>query len=61
MNRKEIFLLTIGIFLTVIAWLIADIYHVSTREKVKAKVNITLINKYDIDDKILKILEDKRE
>lgn len=61
MNRKELFLLTIGFFLTVIAWLVADIYHVSTQEKIKAKISIPKIGKYDINEKILTILKEKTD
>lgn len=37
MNQKEIFLITLSIFLTIIAWIIADLYHVATTQKVYVK------------------------
>lgn len=61
MNRKELFLLTIGIFLTAIAWLVADIYHASTAEKVKVKVNLPVVHQYDIDPEIFKILQNRSQ
>lgn len=61
MNRKELFLLTIGIFLTAIAWLVADIFHASTVEKIKAKVSLPVVNQYDIDPEIFKILQSRSE
>ncbi len=61
MNRKELLLLSIGIFLTVIAWLVADIYHATTREKIKTKVELPSLSNYEIDPKILDILEKKMQ
>lgn len=58
MNKKELLLISIGIFFTVIAWLIADIYHATTTEKIKSNVEIsTQLKKYEIDPVILKNLE----
>ncbi len=61
MNKKELMLLSIGIFLTVVAWLIADIYHAATVEQVKAKEEIPAIKKYDLSKDILQILKEKTE
>lgn len=61
MNKKEILLLSIGVFLTVVAWLIADIYHASTEDKIKSKVNLPQIYQYKIDKDILEILKNKTE
>lgn len=58
MNKKELLLISIGIFFTVIAWLIADIYHAATTEKIKSKVEAsTPLKKYKINADILKNLE----
>ena len=40
MNKKELLLLSIGIFLTVLSWLVADVYHAASEEKIKAKIEI---------------------
>ncbi len=61
MNKKELMLLSIGIFLTVVAWLIADIYHAATVEQIKTKEEIPTINKYDINKNILQTLKEKTE
>ena len=45
MNRKEVLLLSIGVFLTVVCWLIADIYHASTEDKIKTKITTIIVNK----------------
>ena len=61
MNKKEVLFLSIGVFLTVVAWLIADIYHAATEEKIKTKVNIPTLNNYKIDKDLLESLKTKTE
>lgn len=61
MNKRELFILSIGIFFTVVAWVIADFFHISTQTKTKARIRVPTENKYDINSKILKILDEKIE
>ncbi len=61
MNKKEILMISIGVFLTVIAWLIADVYHAATEEKMKVKVELPKAKKYEVDLTILDILQNKKE
>ncbi|MFN4212603.1 MAG: hypothetical protein ACK4FL_01400 [Microgenomates group bacterium] len=60
MNKKELLFLSIGIFLTVIAWLIADIYHAATQEKIREKIQLPNLRKYEIKSSIFKILQEKK-
>ncbi len=59
MNKKEIFILSVGIFLTVFAWLIADIYHAATFDKIKVKVEIPTLNKYQLKKDVFEKLKQK--
>jgi len=61
MNKKELLIMSIGVFLTVIAWLVADIYHAATEEIVQAQVRSPRIVNYKIDKDILKVIESKTE
>ncbi len=61
MNKKEILLLSIGIFLTVVAWLIADIYHAATEDKIKLKISLPQVSQYKINKDILETLKNKTE
>ncbi len=61
MNKKEILFLSIGIFLTVIAWLIADIYHASTEDKIKSKISFPQVYQYKINKDILETLKNRTE
>ncbi len=61
MNKKEVLVLAVSIFLTVVAWLIADIIHASKRQKIEAEVALPNIDDYTIDKRIIEILESKTE
>lgn len=61
MNKKELLLISVGIFFTVIAWLIADIHHAATIEKIKTKIEtLTPLKKYEISADILKNLRERQ-
>lgn len=61
MNKKEVLLLSIGVFLTVICWLIADIYHASTEDRIKSKISIPQVYRLEISKKLLETLKNKTE
>lgn len=61
MNKKEVLLFSIGVFLTVVAWLVADIYHASTTDTIKSKVNLPQPYQYKISKDILDTLKNKIE
>jgi len=58
MNKKEFFLISLTVFLIVIAWLVADIYHVSQQEKIKSP-QLPVIKNYNLDSMILDQLSKK--
>lgn len=59
MNKKELLFISIGVFLTVIAWVVADIYHAATEEKIKTRVNVPTLNNYKIEKNLLEVLKNK--
>lgn len=61
MNKKELLILSIGVFLTAVVWLIADIYHAANQEKIKEKIELPNLTKCEIRKDILKILQEKKE
>ena len=61
MNRKEVLLLSVGVFLTVVAWLIADIYHASTEDKIKSRISLPQVYQYKISKELLETLKNKTE
>jgi hypothetical protein len=61
MNKKELLFLSVGIFLTVVAWLIADVYHAANRVTTRTKIEVPTFPKYEISGDVLKVLLEKKE
>jgi len=61
MNKKELLFIAIGIFLTVVAWVVADIYHAASEEKIKTKIEIPKLENYQINKNLLEIIEKKQD
>ncbi len=60
MNKKELFILSITVFLTVIAWTVADILHTTTRELDTEVKSLQKIRSYQLDKSIFDIIESKQ-
>ncbi|MGB9707212.1 MAG: hypothetical protein ACPL1D_00450 [Microgenomates group bacterium] len=60
MNRKELLIISIIIFLSVIMWLVADIYHSVTVSKIKQPEMFPLVINYKVNKNILDLLEKKQ-
>lgn len=60
MNKKELLILSIIIFLSIVMWLVADIYHTMSIEKINRSELPPLIVNYKIDKNILNLLEKKQ-
>jgi len=59
MEKKEFFWISLTIFVSVIVWMIADIYHASYQRKI-AVPQLPSVNIYNLDDKILNKLMEKQ-
>jgi len=60
MNKKEFLLIAIGIFLTIIAWIVVDIYHIKKQINDKELTKPEVIQNYEIDKKIIDIIMKKK-
>lgn len=60
MNRKELFYISITIFLTIIAWLILEVYKVETAIKVGEQALLTVEKRIILDTSVFKILKNKQ-
>jgi len=59
MNKKEFLIISIGIFLTILAWIIIDIYHIkSSKLKTDTIKHVTLTD-YEINKKIINLVIEK--
>ena len=59
MNKKELLAISIGIFLTIIAWMVADLYHAKQTTVVEDVVNQAEVPNYKINPTIFSILKEK--
>jgi len=59
MNKKEVLWLSLTIFLTVVAWMILDIYKIKSNVTLDNEVYSSTIIKYKIDPNLLKKLKNK--
>ncbi|NTU46575.1 hypothetical protein HGA88_03030 [Candidatus Roizmanbacteria bacterium] len=60
MNQKELLLLTIGVFLTIVAWMLIDFYHLQTKTET-ISVKPVPQNLYNIHTDVFTILRGKTE
>lgn len=60
MNRKEFLVISIGIFLTIVAWIIIDIYHIKSSEQKTTDFKPTTLTNYEINKKILDLVIEKK-
>ncbi len=59
MNRKEFLIISVGIFLTIIAWIIIDIYHIkSSKFNTVSLKKVTLVD-YEVNKKIINLVTEK--
>lgn len=61
MNQKETLIISITVFLTIITWIMGDLFHVASTEKVRVKDSRFLSEiKINIDAEVLKKLQEKQ-
>ncbi len=58
MNQKELLLLSLTIFLTIIVWVVSDLYGIFKSTPTNAEIE-SISLKYSIDTKVLEILKTK--
>lgn len=58
MNQKELLILSVGIFLTIVAWMIIDLYHLQNNPAESA-VGPVHVPSYSIDTRVFQVLQKK--
>lgn len=59
MNRVEILFISVAIFLTMIAWMVIDIYHIQTKDSSHVEIKPVSIPNYNVDTNIFSILKER--
>ncbi len=60
MNQKELLLLSIGVFLTIIAWMIIDIFQVRSKIITDKEIKDIGTIRFSVDENVLKSLKDRQ-
>lgn len=60
MNQKEILILSVGIFLTIIAWMLIDIYQLQNKHLIDKDIKGVNNLQFKIDDQIFKTLKERK-
>lgn len=61
MKGKELLILSLGVFLTIIAWMILDIYHIQIKITEQIKIKPAQVPNYVMDKTIIEVLKQKQE
>ncbi len=60
MKNKEFLIIAVGIFFTIIAWMVIDLYHINTDRKVSIDVKPVSLSKFDDYRTIIDVLKAKK-
>jgi hypothetical protein len=61
MKKAEVFILSVGIFLTIAAWVVIDIYHIQQKINEQISIKPAQIPDYQMDQKVIELLKEKLE
>ena len=59
MNQKELFWISVTVFLTIVAWMILDIYRVKTQTTIESKLQSLQTVDFKIKPDILEVLKER--
>ena len=60
MNKKDFLIISIGIFLTIIAWIVIDIYQIKTTIIKTESIKTVTLSDYEINKKIIDMVINKK-
>lgn len=61
MKGKELLILSLGVFLTIVAWMALDIYHIQTKISNQINIKPAQVPGYVMDKTIIDVLQQKKE
>ena len=61
MKGKELLILSLGVFLTIIAWMMLDIYHIQIKINEQVNIKPAPVPNYVMDKSVIDVLKQKRE
>lgn len=61
MKQKEFLILAIGIFLTIVAWVVIEVYKVQNTQIIEEEIELPTVKRYDIDTSVIDKLQQKQQ
>lgn len=61
MKGKELLILSITVFLTIVAWMVIDIFHIQTKINEQIHIKPVQVPNYQMDKTIIGILKEKMQ
>jgi hypothetical protein len=61
MKGRELLIISIGIFLTIIAWMTIDIYHINIKINEQINIKPARVPNYVMDKTVIDVLKQKKE
>lgn len=59
-KQKELFYISLTIFLTIVAWIVIELYKIRTEGVIEKEVELPTIENYKLDMEVLDRLENKK-
>lgn len=61
MKQREILIISIGVFLTIVAWVVIEIYKVRNVQLIEQDVQLPTVQRYEINTEIIDKLRKKEQ
>lgn len=61
MKKMEIFVFSVAIFMTIVAWVVMDIYHIQQKINEQIGIKPATVPNYQMDQKVIEVLKQKVE
>jgi hypothetical protein len=61
MKSRELFIISLGVFLTIVAWMMIDVYHIQAKIYDQINIKPAQVPNYVMDKTIIDTLKQKQE
>lgn len=61
MKKLEVFIFSLAIFFTIVAWVVIDIYHIQQKINEQIGIKPASVPDYQMDQKVIEVLKQKQE
>lgn len=61
MKRKELLILAVAVFMTIVAWVTIEVYKVQNSQIIEEEIQLPEVKRYNIDTAIIEKLKNRTE